>query len=233
VFRIVNESLSSPFLDPEVKGFDGDGSDPAAFDQFVSYFLDVISQHPPSNFFSEKLPYIPGGFDNLDGATISLNASHYGEVSDYNVHSLFGFLETKATYDAMRTKLGQEQPFILYRASLFGSGQYGSHWTGDNIAKWEFLKLSIAGIMNFNMFGVPFTGSDICGFIDDTTIELCARWMQLGAFYPFARNHNQIGKIDQEPYALGPIVLTASHLSLKLRYSLLKFYYSLFIRQVH
>lgn len=65
------------------------------------------------------------------------------------------------------------------------------------------------------------------GFINDATEELCARWMQLGAFYPFSRNHNTINARPQEPY-LWPSVTQASRNALAVRYNILPFYYTLF-----
>lgn len=79
-------------------------------------------------------------------------------------------------------------------------GKYGSRWLGDNWSSIEYLEVSITGIMLMNIFGIPLTGSDICGYANDTTPELCARWTVAGSFFPFSRNHNEFTASDQEPY---------------------------------
>ena len=56
------------------------------------------------------------------------------------------------------------------------------------------------------------------------------RWMQVGAFYPFSRNHNTKGALSQEPFALGDDVAEASRRALSQRYTLLPYLYTLFER---
>ena len=113
------------------------------------------------------------------------------------MHSTYGFLMGKASSYFVDNDL---RPFIISRSSHHGFGKYGSLWLGDNWSTWEMLKYSISGIFQSGMYGIPFSGADICGFLGNTTAELCTRWYQAGAFYPFARNHNDLHSFDQEPY---------------------------------
>ena len=152
-----------------------------------------------------KLPYTPGK-RSLSSMSISMTSQHY-PYSDpnrihFNVHNLYGYLSSHSTYHTLltSTKLNGSRPFVISRANFLGQGQVSGHWLGDNFASWSSLKYSIAGVLNSQLFGMNMVGADICGFHLNTTHELCERWHQLGAFYPFSRNHNDDTSQDQEPF---------------------------------
>ncbi|KAG7153671.1 Maltase-glucoamylase, intestinal-like [Homarus americanus] len=115
---------------------------------------------------------------------------------------------------------------VVSRSTFPSSGRWAGHWLGDNLARWPDLHTSIIGMIEFNMFGIPYVGADICGFFADTTEELCQRWMQLGAFYPYSRNHNTEGTNEHDP-GLWPSVASSSRAALQVRYTLLPYLYTL------
>lgn len=164
----------------------------------------------------------------LNVKTTSMDCVHYNNISEYDVHNLFGFMEGIATRTALET-FYNKRSFVLSRSTFSGSGAHVAHWTGDNFSDWPSLVSSIRDILAFNLFGVPLVGADICGFLGDTNLELCTRWSALGAFYPFARNHNDIHSAPQEPYRW-PQVADVSRRMLGARYSLLPYYYTLFFQ---
>lgn len=124
--------------------------------------------------------------------------------------------------------------FIIERSSFAGMGKYGSRWLGDNFSEDKSMAYSVSGIMLMNMFGITLSGSDICGFIGNTTDELCTKWHVVGSFYPFSRNHNNWGQTPQEPYlykgkTIGEDkkdILGIMRDSIKRKYSLIRYYYT-------
>jgi len=75
------------------------------------------------------------------------------------------------------------------------------------------------------------TGADICGFQGNASESLCARWVELGAFYPLSRNRNTWASSPQELYAFGPtsVVTIAAQRWLGVRYALLPYLYTLLL----
>ncbi|XP_064323049.1 lysosomal alpha-glucosidase isoform X2 [Phalacrocorax carbo] len=199
-----------------------------------------IDMNEPSNFVEgsqdgcpknslEQPPYVPGVFGGrLQAGTICASSQQYLS-SHYNLHSLYGLTEAIASHNALLRVRGK-RPFVISRSTFAGHGRYAGHWTGDVSSDWKQLYYSIPEVLLFNLFGVPLVGADICGFMGDTSEELCVRWTQLGAFYPFMRNHNDHGARPQEPYAFSPAAQAAMRNALRLRYSLLPFLYTLFHR---
>jgi alpha-glucosidase (family GH31 glycosyl hydrolase) len=84
-------------------------------------------------------------------------------------------------------------------------------------------------MLAFQLFAIPLVGADICGFNGECEEELAIRWLQLGAFYPFSRNHNAINMPGQEFYQWEKVKQNSKNW-LEVRYTLLPYWYTAFYR---
>ncbi|XP_037664457.1 lysosomal alpha-glucosidase [Choloepus didactylus] len=197
-----------------------------------------IDMNEPANFVRgsqdgcpdnelENPPYVPGVIGGTLQAATLCASSHQQLSTHYNVHNLYGLTEAIASHRAL-VKARGTRPFVISRSTFAGHGHYAGHWTGDVWSSWEQLSFSVPGVLLFNLLGVPLVGADICGFLGNTSEELCVRWTQLGAFYPFMRNHNDLHSLPQEPYRFSETAQQAMRKAFALRYALLPYLYTLF-----
>lgn len=139
-------------------------------DWYTSYSSENMKEK--STYY---LPFIPQ-LKNLDHQTIALNATHSDNKKEknytqYDIHSMFGHMQAKTTWEILsnatvnnRNNTQYDLRKLITSSSTFaGSGKYAQHNLAKMTRSWEHLKYSIAQIMNFNMFGIPFTGADVCG----------------------------------------------------------------------
>ncbi|KAF8587489.1 glycoside hydrolase family 31 protein [Ramaria rubella] len=173
----------------------------------------------------------PYAIHNGNGAlwvhTLATNATHAPGYLELDTHNMWGLMEEKATHNALAALHPGQRPFLISRSTFPSSGKWTGHWLGDNYSKWQYMYLSIQGVLQFQLYQIPMVGADTGGFIGNSDEELVNRWMQLSAFHPFYRNHNQRGANSQEPYVWDSVA-NASRIAISARYTLLPYWYTLF-----
>ena len=155
------------------------------------------------------------------------------QIPHREFHNIFAHFFALAVHEGFERFKPDVRPFVTSRNFFAGTQRLVTVWTGDCTPTWQVLRQSLQLHMNLGLSGFPFVGTDIGGFTNMTSPELMARWIQLGAFYPFARN--QYGPFNGEsPYPGNELyhypdwVLNIGRTYLSLRYELLPYTYTQF-----
>lgn len=142
--------------------------------------------------------------------------------------NVYGFQMARSSYEAALQNATDRRPFILTRSGFAGVQRYAALWSGDNTATDEGLLSSVLLNNQLGLSGLAFSGHDIGGFIGDDNKELYQRWIQVGVFSPFCRNHKGCGGAAGEPWAYGDEAEAISKSFIGLRYRLLPYLYAAF-----
>jgi alpha-glucosidase len=83
-------------------------------------------------------------------------------------------------------------------------------------------------VNSLGLSGVAFAGYDAGGFVGDANPKLFARWISIASLSPFFRAHSMINTRDSEPWSYGEEVEMINRNSIRFRYQLIPYIYSLF-----
>lgn len=142
--------------------------------------------------------------------------------------NVYGFQMARSSYEAALQNSPNRRPFILTRSGFAGVQRYAAIWSGDNTATDEGLLTSVLLNNQMGLSGISFCGHDIGGFIGDGSKDLYKRWIQVGVFSPFCRNHKGCAGVAGEPWAYDDEAEAISKTFINFRYRLLPYLYSAF-----
>lgn len=150
------------------------------------------------------------------------------KTSALEAQNYFGMLMARAAFESAEQYGGNRRPFVLSRSGFAGIQRYAAVWSGDNQAKDEHILLGALLINQMGLSGVPFTGPDLGGYIGDGNKDLFRRWIEVGVFAPYLRNHRGQYTAANEPWAYGEEVEAIARTYIEFRYQLMPYLYSVF-----
>ncbi len=142
--------------------------------------------------------------------------------------NVYGFQMARSSYESAIKNDPDRRPFVLTRSGFAGVQRYSAVWSGDNTAKDEGLLSGVLLNNQMGLSGIAFCGYDVGGYIGDASKDLFKRWMELGIFSPYCRNHREFFGAAGEPWAYGEEAEAISKTYIELRYRLMPYLYAAF-----
>jgi len=152
---------------------------------------------------------------------------HPRTANHLEIHNIYGFENSRATYEGLLKLNPDLRPFVLTRATYAGGQRYAATWTGDNTSSWDHLRLTTPMLLNLGLSGFGFCGADVGGFVGTPGPELLTRWTELATFQPIDRNHTNKGSGDKEVWVHGPEQEAIRRRYIEERYRLLPYLYTI------
>lgn len=140
--------------------------------------------------------------------------------------NVYGFQMARSSYEAALRYGKGKRPFVLTRSAFAGVQRYAAVWSGDNMATNEGLLSGVLLNSQMGLSGMPFVGPDLGGYIGDGSKDLFKRWMQVGVFSPYLRNHKEFFATANEPWSYGEEAEAISKTYIGFRYRLMPYLYS-------
>ncbi|MCY7401445.1 MAG: glycoside hydrolase family 31 protein [Nocardioides sp.] len=178
---------------------------------------------------------------------VVINTSELKKYIDPERMNGYSLAHSAGLYEGLRSQDDGKRVFTLTRSGFVGQQRYSAvTWSGDTSATWSTLRRQIAAGLNLCVTGTPYWSFDIGayfvtpgdlwfwdgdfeeGCLDLGYRELYLRWMQTAVFVPVFRSHGRC--TPREPWRFGEpgdAVYDAITASLRLRYRLLPYLYSL------
>jgi alpha-glucosidase len=142
--------------------------------------------------------------------------------------NVYGMLMARSSYESGIKYGNGKRPFVLTRSGFAGVQRFSAVWSGDNQANDEHLLMGQLINLQMGLSGIPFVGPDLGGYIGDGNKDLYKRWIEVGVFSPFLRNHREFFGAANEPWAYGEEAEAISKSYIGFRYRLMPYIYSKF-----
>lgn len=181
----------------------------------------MLNDHPepvgPHAFAPEELKYRRDGLESL----LDLGADIWWFDRNWGTHlqtpteglnkEVWGM---RLYHDVTQANRPGKRPLIMSNVDGINHGRmdspshpaahrYPVWWTGDTVAKWDYLRWGVENGVNAGVVSLlPYVNEDLGGHHEQPDLELFVRFMQFGAFSPIARIHCTT-QVHRYPWAYG------------------------------